>query len=262
MGSPYTRVHVIPVKRFEEFEERLEVVKAEGTLAAWRSFFRRFGGDPEGPIGDLLADEVIGDGVEPDWFDESLVSALLRGLKTGCHSYYTEPNLIQDMWYGHYQLFNRLHDLCTTPEEHLQACLLRLLLLDKYMLGVALGNCPRERLPDPLFQKLTWIVNDRRGRPKPPAPGDKVDRDAAARVVFQYRYPCCLLCSVADESILSPDQVGQLARASRKGGILERFRNALPEEADVEGNDLAGLSGLLRRLREPYPYLHAIAYGT
>jgi hypothetical protein len=261
MGSPYTTIYVIPVKQFEVFDERLEVVKSEPTLAAWRSYFGSFGEDPEGLIGDLLADEVIGDGTEPDWFNESLVGTLVGVLKEGCRSFHTEPNLIEDMWYRNYKLINLLHEVCASSEEQLQACLLRLLLLDRYMLGVAMWN-GRGRLPDPLLTKAKWIVNNRKGRPGPPAPGDKVDRDAAARVAFQYRYPCCLLCTVADESILSPDQVGQLARASRKRGILERFRDALPGEAVDEEDDLGGLSALLRRLRKPYPYLYSIAYGT
>jgi hypothetical protein len=263
MGSPYTTIHTIPVDRFREFDERLKVVEAERTLAAWGSFFEHFDVSPIWPLETLVEQDAIGDGTEPHWFHEWLVNTLVSVLTEGCRSFQTEPNLIEDMWYRNYKLINLCHEVCASSEDQLQACLLRLLLLDKYMRGVAMWNA-RGRLPASLLFKAKWIVNDpkRKGRPGPPAAGDKIDREVAARVAFEYRYPCCLLCSSADESILSPDQVEQLARASKKGGILERFRQALPEEDDVEDDDLDGIARFLRRLSKPYPYLYSIASGT
>jgi hypothetical protein len=257
------------VARFDEFSERLEAVKLEGTPPAWLSFFESFGYYPAETTRELVEKGVIADGAEPDWYDEGLVAPLVGALQAGCPSVFVNDTLVVDLWDCKYRFIHILHEVCAGPGEHLQACLLRLLLLDRYMLGVAMENCgdlpaalaARCRSLKKLHENLSELALIR-SRKNPGYHEDNIDREAASSVVFRYRYPCCLLRFIADESLLSPDQAGQLVRASGAGGILERFRQALPPEAEWVKRDVLNLAEFLAGLSKPYPWLHSIAYGT
>ncbi len=282
IGSPETTICAIPVLRFDKFTRGLEALKAKRSTAAWLSFFESFEYYPAETTSDLVEQRVIADGAEPDWYNEALVASLVGTLEEGCPSVFINDGLIRDMWECKYEFIHLLHEACACPEEHLQACLLRLILFDRYMLSVAIENA--DGLPaalsahgrwakeqDSLLRELVLSPSERyAGYHK-----DNLDRETASRVVFQYRYPCGLLVvnRIADESLLSPDQAAQLARASDVGGLFERFRRALPpefeqpppalpSEAEWVRRDIANLADFLQGLSEPYPYLYSVAYGT
>jgi hypothetical protein len=166
------------------------------------------------------------------------------------------------MWFLRYKWVKTLHSVCTTHEEHLQGFLLRMLLFDRYVQHAATKKVKNDRLPGPLANRKKWYAWFMEGRRAVEKDADVVGRDEASRVAFHFRYPLCFLCSIADESLLSPDQTAPLVRASADGGILGRCCQALPEESKIERDDLEDLARFLRGLAEPYPYLYAIAYGT
>ena len=132
----------------------------------------------------------------------------------------------------------------------------------KSEIRTAMKKVKNDRLPGPLPGRKTWFEWFMKGRRSVNKDADVVEREEASRVAFHFRYPLCFLCSIADESLLFPDQTEQLVPASAEGGILGRCCEALPEESRIERKDLERIAGFLQGLAEPYPYLYAIAYGT
>jgi len=264
MGSPYTNIYAIDPERFDAFDRGLERIKGSLAIDAWRSLMDEFSTSPADLVEEMVEDGSVAEGVEPDWFNESLVSTLKAAIIYNCPYIRTEPGLIQDLWLflGTLQLTRVLHSLCLTPEERLQACLYRLLFLDPVMLDAALANCVAPMPAARIDRKRRWCRHIATSARKSPDGPDPIDRNAASTVAFAYRYPLCLLDSVANEAILSPDQVGQLAPAAAPAGLLERFADALHAMGRRERDDIMDLVRLLQGLEPPFPYLYSIAYGT
>src|SRR5262249_34856196 len=141
-----------------EFEERLQAVKSSFTLSAWNGLLTLYEYYPDANVKWLVERGAVVDGVEPDWFGETLVAILKGAVLKGCPQIRTEPNLIQDMWFFRYEWVKTLHSACTTREEHLQGLLLRMLLFDRYVLQAAMEDVEDERLPGPLSGRKKWYA--------------------------------------------------------------------------------------------------------
>ena len=225
MGAPYTSIYAIPVDRFESFDRLLASVEEAGTMAAWHSFFEHFDYFPTETV-PKLERAGMADGVEPNWYNETLVSGLQQALIKGCVYIYTEPNLIQDMWSFRDpdKRLRLLHRACAARGSFQLAssgC--------SSSTGICLtwrwrtaspGACLRHSSAKHRWCK--WFL--KKIRRETYGDADAIDRETASGVVFRYSFPCCLLCARADESILFPDRRDD----SRRGVSMKEYPGAVP----------------------------------